>query len=224
MRAALLGSFLLFLAASDSYASKIICIEYHICPDQLSVETESTQSAYDEAYSAVRKYTTYRITRNPTIRFVDQGDLMAIYINTLEFNTEWRDYFLYTLKQRKIVKEYKVHKHRKIIIESVYDANTNTIFFPNTWNQNNIRDRGLLAHELTHVAQQQSFVSPECQASFEEVALTVAYGFYLDTEYFKKAANKYSTNSEHVLRLEYKYQIGWISVCIDMEPAAMMLF
>ena len=216
------------LATGEATASKLVCVELHICPDQLAVESDSQLSAFEEAYGAVKKYTKYRITENPSIQFVDKDDLMDIYIATLEDNTEWKDYFLYTLQQRRTIKQYRSTAYRrkkyKIKVESVYDAVTNTIFFPRSWDHKNIRDRGLLAHELTHVAQQQSFVSPECQAGLEEIALLVAYGFYLDNEYFKKAAAIYPQINEHVLQLEYKNQIGWISVCFDFEPAALNLF
>jgi hypothetical protein len=215
---------MLLLTISPAFGSKIICMEFHICPKQLPVDTESTLSPYEDAYSAVKKYTKYRISDNPRIAFVHQEELMDIYISTLESNTEWRDYFLYALNKRRTVDEYKSTKYGKIVVESVYDTITNTIYFSNTWSHRNIRDRGLLAHELTHVAQQQSFVSPECQASLEEIALLVGYGYYLDSGYFRKAARKYPKYNEHRLMQEYKNQIGWISVCIDLEPAAVNLF
>lgn len=70
-----------------------------------------------------------------------------------------------------LVKIYSGGKGTDYHVESLYSETDHTIYLPDSWHSNDLRDRSLLLHEIVHHLQYLNSVKAICSSEFEWQAL-----------------------------------------------------
>lgn len=65
-------------------------------------------------------------------------------------------------------------------LRGFYDSRTTTIYLPNTWDPNDLRDQSILLHELVHHVQRSNHVRAPCPTALEQQALDLQAAWLSD--------------------------------------------